>query len=101
MSRTAYRYRFDEDVDLDAVRKVLSDCLNGTAKLLGPARVRAEAECLVDESIGVVLIGTNSFVGLVLNATFMAVLSARFGESAFNARQVELIVAIIDGEDGR
>ena len=101
MSRTAYRYRFDEDVDLDVVRKVLSDCLNGTAKLLGPGRVRAEAECLVDESIGVVLIGTNSFVGLVLNATFMAVLSARFGESVFNARQVELVVAIIDGEDGR
>jgi hypothetical protein len=98
MSRTAYRYRFNEEVDLGEARKVLSDCLNGTARLLGPARVRAEAECLVDESIGAILIGTGTFVGLVLNATFMAMLSVRFDEAAFNVRQVELVVAIIEGD---
>jgi hypothetical protein len=99
MSRTAYRYRLNEDVDLGEARKVLCNALSGTAMLLGPGRVRAEAECLVDDSIGVVLIGTGTFVGLVLNATFMAMLCTRFGEKAFNVRQVELVVALIEEDD--
>jgi len=89
MTQDAYRYRFDEGVDLHEAERTLLLSILAAEGLFGEARVRMDADYAVDESIRTLVIDAGTPVGLVVNCIFTAFVLREFGPCAVHVRRVE------------
>ena len=95
MSRIGYRYHFAKDTDLHEAEDTLLLALLAAEGLFGRCRVRMDSAWAVDESINVIVIDAGTLVGMTVSLIFTAFITAEFGASAFDVRQVSLHPAFI------
>lgn len=91
MNEDAYRYRFDEGVDLHQAEETLLLSILATEGLYGEARGRMDAGYAVDQSIRVIVVDASTDVGQAVNSIFTAFLLREFGGRAFHVRPVEML----------
>jgi len=90
MSRIGYRYHFAKDTDRREAEDTLMLTLLAADGLFGRCRVRMDAAWAVDESINVIVIDAGTLIGMTVSLIFTAFITAEFGASAFDVRQVSL-----------
>lgn len=97
MIKHAYRYRFDESVEMaDALGGLLVSAVAAEG-LLGRPLTRSDAGYAVDKDRSVVLVDADTAAGVVINAIFSAILRRAFA-GAFCVRRVELVAATLQQE---
>jgi len=89
MSSAAYRYKFNEGVDLLEAESTLHLSILAVEGLFGEARVRMDAAYSVDDTIRALIVDASTEVGQDLNAIFTAFIIREFGTDAFQVRLVE------------
>lgn len=83
MASEAYRYVFNDNVDLRDVEDTLLLSVLAVEGIHGEARVRMEAHYACDTGARAVAIDAGSEVGRHLNAVFTSFVIREFGRSAF------------------
>ena len=91
MSSMAYRYKFDEKVDLAEAEDTLLLSILAAEGIYGQARVRMDCRYAVDSTIGVILLDASSDVGQDVAGIFTAFLTKEFGPRHFHVCRVELL----------
>ena len=89
MSSAAYRYKFNEGVDLLEAESTLHMSILAVEGLFGEARVRMDAAYSVDDTIRALIVDASTEVGQDLNAIFTAFIIREFGTDAFQVRLVD------------
>ena len=101
MTEEAYRYRFDEGVDLHQAEETLLLSVLATEGLYGQARVRMDAAYSVDKALRAIIVDAGTDVGQALGAIFTAFILREFGSSRVHVRRVEGLFACGGQEGGQ
>jgi hypothetical protein len=86
MNEDAYRYRFDEGVDLHEADETLLLSILATEGLYGQARVRMDGAYSVDKALRAVIVDASTKVGQAVAGIFTAFVAKEFGSAAFVVR---------------
>ena len=89
MAEDAYRYRFDEGVELHKAESTLLLSTLAVEGLYGEARVRMDAAYRVDRTIRAIIVDASTSVGQAVNCVFTALLLRGFGRESFHVRRVK------------
>ena len=87
MSRTAYRYQFNESVSAQDIEESLQLAILGAEGLHGPARVRLEASYHLDNENNTCVVDATTDVGRDVCRLFTGFAIREFGEGAFTVRK--------------
>jgi hypothetical protein len=101
MTEEAYRYRFDEGVDLHQAEETLLLSVLATEGLYGQARVRMDAAYSVDKALRAIIVDASTDVGQALSAIFTAFILREFGSGRVHVRRVERLFARGGQEGGQ
>lgn len=101
MTRIGYRYRFDEDIDLEDVEETLELALVATTGLFGGCRTQMDAAWAADESINTIVVDAGTLVGMTVGLIFTAFLRVELPAEAFSIEQVEVTFGPACMEVGR
>ena len=91
MTRRAYRFRFDEGIDLEEARQTLLLARLAVEAIFGRTRVQLDTGWWADPSINVIVMDASTPIGMGLCLIFAAFASAEFGEDAIDVRRVEVL----------
>ncbi len=100
MNENAYRYRFDEGVDLHQAEETLLLSVLAAEGLYGQARVRMDAAYAVDPGLHAIIVDAGTDVGEAVNLIFTAFILREFGSARVRVRRVEGLFAG-NGQEGR
>ena len=88
MTPSAYRFEFDESVELAEAEMTLHLAMIALEGLFGRAAVRLDARYRLDEAAGAIVVDASTSVGAALVRVFTTLLTREFGDEAFDVRQV-------------
>jgi hypothetical protein len=89
MTKTVYRYHFDEDVPAEEIEATLLLALLATQSLHGESRVRLDTSHVFDPEHLCCAIDASNQVGLDLNRLFVGFLTREFGEDSFRVERIQ------------
>ena len=95
MIQRAYRFRFDEGIDLEEAQQTLLLARLAVEAIFGRTRVLLDARWSVDPSINVIVVDASTPMSMGLCLIFAAFVSAEFGAEAVDVRRVESITTLV------